>query len=88
MIARRLFSLTLAVGTAAAGAQVALADSNVPDVDVQAAVMSTSLVQPAMWVQRPRAQDSRHRDVIRAAPPDRVAGSTLRPSIPALASVI
>jgi hypothetical protein len=50
MITRRLFSLTLAIGTVAAGAQVALADSHVPDVGVQATVTSTSPVRQAVWV--------------------------------------
>lgn len=88
MTTRRLFSYTLVISVAAAGAQVALAGSNVLEVDVQAAFTPRSLVRHATWVQRPCVHDSRHRDVIRAIDSDRLTGSTLLPSNPSRASVI
>jgi len=88
MTTRRLFSYTLAISTAAAAAQVALAESNVLEADAQAACTPTALVRHAMWVQGPCATESRHHAVIQAIDPDRVAGSTLLPSNPTRTSVI
>ena len=55
MIARRLFACTLAASTAAAGTQVALCESNVPQPSAAAVASSTARIRDAVLTYGPEA---------------------------------